>query len=60
MNRKTLLELALLNKSIVSDNSCYINEQKKKKICEALKIANFSQHIIALIRDKHMKMFFHR
>ncbi|MCR4795821.1 MAG: hypothetical protein K5898_11795 [Ruminococcus sp.] len=51
MNRKTLLELALPNKSIVSDNSCYINEQKKKQICEALKIANFSQHIIAFINE---------
>ncbi|MBQ6252984.1 hypothetical protein [Ruminococcus sp.] len=51
MNRKTLFELALPNKSIVSDNSCYINEQKKKKICEALKIANFSQHIITFINE---------
>ena len=53
MNRKTLFELALPlpPKSIVSDNSCYINEQKKKQICDALKTANFSQHIIAFINE---------
>jgi hypothetical protein len=70
MDKSMLKNMFSSERISISDNSCYISEQKKTQICNALEKLNFSSQIITFIKefagvsigikiDKHLFQYFH-
>lgn len=70
MDKSMLKNMFSSERISISDNSCYISEQRKTQICNALEKLNFSSQIITFIKefagvsigikiDKHMFQYFH-
>ena len=70
MDKSMLKNMFSSERISISDNSCYVSEQKKAQICDALERLNFSSQIITFIKefagvsigikiDKQLFQYFH-